>query len=297
MLARAPETERPTRHLLRTRLTWAGLGSPAPGVWVSTHADAGRRGASGCSTRPACSATRRSSSAEHARARRPARDGARRRGTWTRSSSATRSSSPGSAAGRRRDPLAATVELVHAWRRFPWIDPALPTRAAAHAVERGRGGQAVRPPARPLGRRRAGGVARARRRGRREPCFEQVRHRPPAPLAAPRELVVACAPMRSNVNLSTIARTAGLLRRRADDRLRQRAPRPHHRPRRRRRGAARGAQLAAAGAAHAARRRLPARRAGADDELADPAHLRLPAPDGAGDRQRAGRAWPRTSSR
>jgi rRNA methylases len=39
--------------------------------------------------------------------------------------------------------------------------------------------------------------------------FEQVRHRPPAPLAAPRELVVACAPLRSNVNLSTIVRTAG----------------------------------------------------------------------------------------
>jgi len=39
--------------------------------------------------------------------------------------------------------------------------------------------------------------------------FEQVRHRPPARLAAPRELVVACAPLRSNVNLSTIARTAG----------------------------------------------------------------------------------------
>ena len=41
------------------------------------------------------------------------------------------------------------------------------------------------------------------------PKFEQVRHRPPAPLAAPRELVVACAPLRSNVNLSTIVRTAG----------------------------------------------------------------------------------------
>lgn len=39
--------------------------------------------------------------------------------------------------------------------------------------------------------------------------FEQVRHRPPAPLGQPREIVVACAPMRSNVNLSTIARTAG----------------------------------------------------------------------------------------
>jgi tRNA G18 (ribose-2'-O)-methylase SpoU len=39
--------------------------------------------------------------------------------------------------------------------------------------------------------------------------YEQVRHRPPTPLAQPRDLVVACAPMRSNVNLSTIVRTAG----------------------------------------------------------------------------------------
>ena len=39
--------------------------------------------------------------------------------------------------------------------------------------------------------------------------FEQVRHRPATPLGEPRELVVACAPMRSNVNLSTIMRTAG----------------------------------------------------------------------------------------
>ncbi|MDT4949810.1 MAG: hypothetical protein QOJ37_2405 [Pseudonocardiales bacterium] len=39
--------------------------------------------------------------------------------------------------------------------------------------------------------------------------FSQIRHRPPVALTAPREIVVACAPMRSNVNLSTIARTAG----------------------------------------------------------------------------------------
>ena len=39
--------------------------------------------------------------------------------------------------------------------------------------------------------------------------FEQLRHQPPTPLERPRELVVACAPMRSNVNLSTIVRTAG----------------------------------------------------------------------------------------
>src|SRR2546423_6383995 len=39
VLARVPESERAARHQLRTRLTWAGFGSPAPGVWISTHVD------------------------------------------------------------------------------------------------------------------------------------------------------------------------------------------------------------------------------------------------------------------
>jgi phenylacetic acid degradation operon negative regulatory protein len=30
-----PETQRQVRHRLRTRLTWAGLGSPMPGLWVT----------------------------------------------------------------------------------------------------------------------------------------------------------------------------------------------------------------------------------------------------------------------
>ena len=37
----------------------------------------------------------------------------------------------------------------------------------------------------------------------------QERHKPPSPLDRPRELVVACPPMRSNVNLSRIVRAAG----------------------------------------------------------------------------------------
>ena len=38
--------------------------------------------------------------------------------------------------------------------------------------------------------------------------FEHERHKPPRELKQPRELVVICAPMRSNVNLSRIARAA-----------------------------------------------------------------------------------------
>ena len=39
--------------------------------------------------------------------------------------------------------------------------------------------------------------------------FEHIRHKPPEMLAVARELVVACAPMRSHVNLSHIVRTCG----------------------------------------------------------------------------------------
>ena len=39
--------------------------------------------------------------------------------------------------------------------------------------------------------------------------FTHQRHKPPVPLARPRELVVVCAPMRSNVNVSRIVRAAG----------------------------------------------------------------------------------------
>lgn len=39
--------------------------------------------------------------------------------------------------------------------------------------------------------------------------FVHQRHKPPTPLARPRELVVVCAEMRSNVNVSRIVRAAG----------------------------------------------------------------------------------------
>jgi tRNA G18 (ribose-2'-O)-methylase SpoU len=40
------------------------------------------------------------------------------------------------------------------------------------------------------------------------PEFVHQRHKPPTPLERPRELIVACAPLRSNVNLSHIVRVA-----------------------------------------------------------------------------------------
>ncbi|MFN2562327.1 MAG: PaaX family transcriptional regulator C-terminal domain-containing protein [Jatrophihabitans sp.] len=123
VLARAPETERPMRHLLRTRLTWAGLGSPAPGVWVSPHAarlDEVRTAlaASGVTDAQVFVGTH----AGQGDLRTIVREAwdlddveARYREFLERFGGRT-----------RRDALTATVELVHAWRRFPWLDPALP---------------------------------------------------------------------------------------------------------------------------------------------------------------------------
>jgi tRNA G18 (ribose-2'-O)-methylase SpoU len=39
--------------------------------------------------------------------------------------------------------------------------------------------------------------------------FQHQRHKPPTPLLRPRELTVACAPLRTHVNLSRIARACG----------------------------------------------------------------------------------------
>src|SRR5262249_31318535 len=40
LLVSVPGRRREARHALRTRLAWAGLGSPAPGVWISANAAA-----------------------------------------------------------------------------------------------------------------------------------------------------------------------------------------------------------------------------------------------------------------
>jgi len=138
LLARAPESDRRARHILRTRLTWAGFGSPAPGVWLTTHLD-------------------RAGEAERVLAEAGIRDeqlflAAHYGGAGL--SALVRQAWDLDAIGAEyeafiaefRDPspddrLARLVQLVHAWRRFPLLDPALPrellppdwsgTRAAA----------------------------------------------------------------------------------------------------------------------------------------------------------------------
>jgi phenylacetic acid degradation operon negative regulatory protein len=122
VLARVPH-DRPARHMLHTRLSWAGLGSPAPGVWITTHTE--RRAEVEQVLRQAGVTDGQIFAAEH-------RGGAELSvlvgQAWDLLAIEQRYeaflaefSTP-----TARDPLSRLIELVHAWRRFPSIDPGLP---------------------------------------------------------------------------------------------------------------------------------------------------------------------------
>ena len=146
LLVSVPETRRRLRHRLRTRLAWAGLGSPAPGVWLSpdpgkeaevaevvadleldavTSSFVGPFGAIGSETEVV----------------RQAWDLAGVEREYEDFLAEFADADPHTPA----DVLTHQVLLVHAWRRFPFLDPELPaellpeewagTRAAARFTE------------------------------------------------------------------------------------------------------------------------------------------------------------------
>ena len=120
-----PETQRQLRHRLRTRLTWAGLGSPLPGLWVTpspgkepevaaavaelgveAYSFTGGYGLVGDQQRVVATAWQL--------------DEVEQRYADFLAAFA-RPEVTGEAAA-----FAAQVSLVQAWRRFPFLDPALP---------------------------------------------------------------------------------------------------------------------------------------------------------------------------
>jgi phenylacetic acid degradation operon negative regulatory protein len=125
-----PETQRQLRHRLRTRLTWVGLGSPMPGLWVSPDAAkekevsaaleelgvesfsfTGPFGQIGDQQRVVCDAW-------------PLDDVERRYREFVDAASAEQPVTP-------VERFRAQVRLVQEWRRFPFLDPALPAQLLA----------------------------------------------------------------------------------------------------------------------------------------------------------------------
>jgi phenylacetic acid degradation operon negative regulatory protein len=123
----APEGDRQVRHQLRTRMTWAGFGSPAPSLWVSPNIhreaeakqllrDLGQSGTALSFTGPFAGIGTQEKLVEQA---------------WNlRELAQHYAAFLDEFAGARPAPgdetLLTQVRLVHEWRRFPFLDPQLP---------------------------------------------------------------------------------------------------------------------------------------------------------------------------
>lgn len=123
--ARIPETDRRARHLVRTRLAWAGFGTLGPGLWISPHAD--REDEAARVLRQAGAA----GSAHVFVARRTGLPGTRAMvaAAWDLpliEEEYAQFIAGFRAPGVPADVLVSQFGLVHAWRRFPALDPALP---------------------------------------------------------------------------------------------------------------------------------------------------------------------------
>jgi len=122
--ARIPESDRRARHVVRSRLSWAGFGSLGPGLWISPHP--GREDEAISVLREAGVAAdahvfvaRRSGLAEVPTMVAEAWDLGAIEEQYEAFLEEFRAAAPA-------DVLARQIELVHAWRRFPAVEPALP---------------------------------------------------------------------------------------------------------------------------------------------------------------------------
>ncbi|MEW2397296.1 PaaX family transcriptional regulator C-terminal domain-containing protein [Streptomyces sp. NPDC046862] len=129
VLVSVPEATRDLRHKVRTRLTWAGFGSPEPGVWITPHVDREAEAlgvlkelglADGAMSFTAAYGAVGSETAMVARA-------------WDLSEVEERYEAfidefTGLRPADADAALHAQTMLVHEWRRFPFLDPRLPAK-------------------------------------------------------------------------------------------------------------------------------------------------------------------------
>jgi phenylacetic acid degradation operon negative regulatory protein len=139
VVLRVPEERRAVRHQLRSRLAWTGLGSLGGGVWLTPHVERERELASAISDEPAAAA--HSFVAESGAIGDPEQlvaaawdlDRVRAQyGAFIDDFSRVRPTT--TEACFRQQTL-----LVHAWRKFPFLDPDLPAELLPARWPRARG--------------------------------------------------------------------------------------------------------------------------------------------------------------
>ncbi|MEU6578571.1 PaaX family transcriptional regulator C-terminal domain-containing protein [Streptomyces sp. NPDC046805] len=129
VLVSVPEARRDLRHRVRTRLSWAGFGSPEPGVWITPHA-AREAEALGVLKELGLADDALSFTATHGALGSEAAMVTR---AWDLSELAERYAAFIDAFTRPHPAdgdavLHAQTMLVHEWRRFPFLDPRLPAK-------------------------------------------------------------------------------------------------------------------------------------------------------------------------
>lgn len=126
VVLRVPEQRRDVRHQLRTRLAWAGFGSLGGGLWISPHSEREGELREMAADEPAAELL--AFHAELGALGAPERLIAE---AWDLASVADAYGSFTGRFARLRPRSAEAVfraqtELVHAWRKFPFLDPDLP---------------------------------------------------------------------------------------------------------------------------------------------------------------------------
>jgi phenylacetic acid degradation operon negative regulatory protein len=127
LLVTVPEVKRDLRHRLRTRLSWAGFGSPSPGVWVTpdtAHEPEARQ----ILDELGLAAGAMSFVAGYGAIGSPGSVAAQ---AWDLAGVAARYEAfigefSGLAPRTADETLIAATRLVREWRRFPFLDPQLP---------------------------------------------------------------------------------------------------------------------------------------------------------------------------